>query len=482
MQLIGREKESKLLLKLINSNQAEFIAIYGRRRVGKTFLVQQLMPNEGVYLECTGLKDGKLADQLANFIDKFSNLFYLGITLEKPNSWKKAFELVTNEAKKIPEKKFIFFIDELPWLASPKSKLLQNLDYYWNSEWSKLDNFKLIVCGSAASWMLDNLINAKGGLYNRITRSILLEPFNLANTKKYLNYKNIKLTDKQVLDLYMVIGGIPFYLNHLDHTKSISQNINELCFKKEGLLFNEFTRLFNSLFQAAELNLQIVKEIAKHRYGISSRELTAKLGKKAGGRFAKRLQELEAAGFIQSCLPYPKKKRNHYYRIIDEYSLFYLDWISEIAEGKSVPKNIDYWSLISKTPAWTSWADYSFENVCFKHVDKIIEALDLQGTACLVSNWRYIPSSGKNENGAQIDLLIDRADNAITLCEIKYSSQFFLIDKSEGKNIMNKLDVFQRQSQTKKQIFVALITTEGLKKNLWSDELIHHQVILKDLF
>lgn len=482
-QIIGRKREREILNQILTSKKAEFIAVYGRRRVGKTFIIEQFFSHADVYFECTGIKDGNMHDQLINFTQVFQTTFYPGLSLSPAKTWREAFELLTQEVKKIPEsKQIVIFLDELPWLAKRKSKLLQNLDYFWNSHWRKMPNFKLIVCGSAASWMLEKLINAKGGLHNRITRSLLLEPFTLEETKKFLEANEIKLTEKQILDLYMVTGGVPFYLTQIQKSKSVSQNINDMCFQKDGLLYTEFPRLFKSLFESADLNLHIVREIAKNRYGISFSNLLQKCGKKAGGRFKQHLSELEAAGFIQMFLPYGRKKRDRYYKIIDEYTLFYLRWIEDVIASKSIPKGVNYWVNISKTPSWQSWAGYAFESICYKHTDKIINKLGLSSIGCLVGNWRHIPHQGKNDMGVQIDLLLDREDDAITLCEIKYSANPFMIDKSYAKNLMNKVDIFKNYFKTSKQIFLVMVTATGIKKNSWSKELMDGEVTLADLF
>lgn len=479
-KIIGREKEIKIFDQILTSNQAEFVAVYGRRRVGKTYLIHQTLSNKGIYLECTGTKDGKMRDQLKNFMFTFQSIFYPALSLQTPKNWHDAFTLLTNEInKQSSTQKFIIFLDELPWLAAKRSKFLQELDYFWNTQWSRIPHVKLIVCGSAASWILDNLINAKGGLHNRITRTVLLEPFSLSETNKFLRNLGVKLTAQQVLEVYMVMGGIPFYLNQIQKDKSVTQNINDICFMKEGLLYSEFNRLFKSLFEAHELNLKIVREIAKYRYGIPFNELAKKLDKTAGGRFSNRLYELEAAGFIQKLLPFGKEKRDHYYRINDEYIMFYLHWIEEVA-GK-IPQNSHYWLKTSKSASWKSWAGYAFEIVCSKHINKVINALGLNQISCLVSSWKSIPTTDKKEPGAQIDLLLDREDDAITICEIKHSCSEFIIDKAYAKNLMNKLDVFQKNTNTKKQIFLAMITTKGLKKNAWSEDLVNNVVELKDL-
>lgn len=451
--------------------------------MGKTFLIQQTLASKGMYLECTGIKDGTLLDQLSNFNRNFIAVFYPGLPLEAPKSWNEAFERLTSEIKKLPSStKMIVFFDELPWLASPKSKLIQNIDYFWNTQWSKIPNFKLVVCGSAASWMLDHLINAKGGLYNRVTRTLRLEPFNLMETKEFLESNKIKVTNKQVLDIYMVMGGIPFYLNKIERSKSFSQIINDMCFRDDGFLYQEFPRLFKSLFEDSGLHLKIVKEIAKRHYGISFSELVEKTGKKQGGRFQDRLNELEAAGFIRKFLPYGKKKRGHFYRVIDPYTLFYLRWMSNLSEGHSIPKENDYWTRLSQSAIWSSWAGYAFEVVCLTHVEKIIQALGLKNVGCFISHWQYQSTPGKSESGAQIDLLIDRDDGAITLCEIKYSNEKMSIDKSYAKVLRNKIEVFESHLKTDKQLFLALVTTSGFKENIWSEDLVDGTVELNDFF
>lgn len=481
-KIVGREKEIKIFDRILSSKKAEFVAVYGRRRVGKTYLISQYFSNKCVYFECAGIKDGGMHDQLKNFSAGFQQTFYPNLVLAVPTSWRQAFELLTNKIKELPKKeKVVVFFDELPWLATRRSKFLQELDYFWNTQWSRMENVKLIVCGSAASWILDNLINAKGGLHNRITEAVRLNPFTLSETKKYLEgVMNIKLNLMQILDLYMVMGGVPFYLSKLKKNKSAAQNINELCFSKDGILYSEFPRLFKSLFEAYEINLRIIRAIAKFRYGISFSQLLKKVGKKAGGRFTDRLNELEAAGFIEKILPYGRKKRDHYYRVSDEYTMFYLDWIEDLM-GK-MPADSNYWMEISKTASWNSWSGCAFEIICHKHVNKIINALKIHDAGCLVGSWRYIPDAAKKSDGAQIDLLLDRADEAISICEIKYSAKEFSIDKSYAKNLKNKIDVFQRQTKTNKQLFLALITTMGLKNNTWSEDLVDEVIKLDDLF
>ncbi len=481
--IFGRDSEIKILDSLWKSPEAEFLAIYGRRRVGKTHLIREYFSQKQcVYFEITGQKDGHLQDQLENFTQILSKTFFNNIPLRSPSSWKEAFELLTKEIEKSPKSQHtVIFLDELPWLATKKSGMLQAIDYYWNRFWSRYPKLFLIVCGSAASWMLDNLINAKGGLHNRLTKTILLQPYDLKGVQLFLSHRDIHLNRKQILDLYMVFGGIPHYLKQVEKGKSALQIINKVCFRPDGLLHTEFDRLFQSLFSNAEDNLSIIKAIAKHQHGISRKDLIKTTKIPSGGTLNKRLKELESAGFIQSYIPYGRKIKDHYYRVIDEYCYFYLRWI-EPFKKTGISQGKEYWQTKGRTAAAIAWSGYAFENICLKHADQIRKALELHNISCEIGSWKFSPAPGKKDSGAQIDLLFDRDDGVITICEIKYSEKLFVLDKAEAKNIMNKTEVLEKHIFANKQTTVALITTMGLKPNIWSQELIHHVVTLEDLF
>jgi len=299
-KIVAREREIKILEAVWNSKEAEFVAIYGRRRVGKTHLIREFFSNKGLYCEVIGLKDGSIADQLHIFGKALAKTFYPELPLISLSNWMEAFEILTKSIERIPQsKKIALFLDELPWMAGKRSKFLQALDHYWNSRWSRCRNLKLIVCGSAASWMLNHLVNAKGGLHNRLTRTILLEPMTLGEVKQYLKSLGAHFVDRQILDLYMVTGGIPHYLKQVDFSQSIPQNIDQLCFSKDGVLHNEFDRLFYSLFNSAEEHLKVIRVIAQNRGGIKREELLKKLGIHSGGSLNRRLGELQSAGSLR---------------------------------------------------------------------------------------------------------------------------------------------------------------------------------------
>lgn len=269
-EILGREKEIEILDTVWNSKEAEFLAIYGRRRVGKTHLIRQYFSEKGQFFEASGAKDKSLAKQLENFTKSLSRTFFKDAPLANPKSWDAAFDILTGQLESRPKsQKIVIFLDELPWMATKRSGLLQSIDYYWNLHWSKLPNLIFVVCGSAASWMLEKLIYAKGGLHKRITRKILLEPYKLKETEQFLKNRGIRLNQRQILDIYMAIGGIPFYLKAIEKGLSAAQNINKLCFEKNGMLYDEFKNLFESLFEQAKVNLMLIREIVKHSNKIS---------------------------------------------------------------------------------------------------------------------------------------------------------------------------------------------------------------------
>lgn len=484
VNLVGRKFEQDELNDVLNSKTAEFLVIYGRRRIGKTYLIEEFFKNKQcVFFHLTGIQDALLHEHLSEFAKILGNTFYHGANLIPPDTWLNAFTELTKAIENNPEQKIILFFDELPWLASKRSRILQALDYYWNRVWSKNKNIKLIICGSSASWIMKNIINNKGGLHNRYTRSILLKPFTLYETKQFLFDKKVKLNDQQILNIYMAMGGIPHYLNQIKRGKSAGQNINQLCFNQNGLLFSEFDKLFKSLFNDASKYIELIKIIAGTNYGVERKQIEAKsklTGK--GGILTERLNDLELAGFIKSFLPLGHGRKGIYYRVIDEYSLFYLKWIEPEKKTLIAEESLNkYWESKLQTPKYNSWSGYAFESVCYKHISQIRRALNiLPGTR--VGSWRYSPRKSTKEAGAQIDLIFEHVDQALTICEIKYTNNPFIIDKEYFLNIENKINTYKRINRSKQQVFVAFISANGVQENIYSEELVDQVVLLQDLY
>lgn len=481
--IVGRIKEQEVLAEFLKSGKSEFLALYGRRRVGKTYLITSFFEQAScIFFYVSGLQKGKIKEQLEQFYKQIGVAFYNGASIAQRSRWLDAFEDLTKAIQQVPSnKKVVLFFDEFPWMATKRSGLLEALDHYWNRYWSHDQRLKLIICGSSASWIIEKIINNKGGLYNRVTRPMQLEPFTLYETKMFLTSIGIKLNNKHILDLYMVLGGIPHYLALVRKGLSAHKCISELCFQKDGVLVKEFDRLFASLFQESEFYINLVKTISKHRNGIGQVQLIQESRVPEGGRAAHRLKELEEAGFIISFLPHGHQEKGIYYKINDEYILFYLDWIEpKLSTIRKQDNAAGYWLSKIQSPSWRSWSGYAFEAVCFKHLAQIRKALNIDPGA-EVGAWRYMAKS-KQDQGAQIDLLFDRHDGAITICEIKYNEQPYTIDKHYSQNLKNKIEVYQKQTRTQKQIFLAMITANGLKETMYSEEMVTGVVALDNLF
>lgn len=484
--IIGRHKQKAILSRISQSQQAEFIVVYGRRRVGKTYLIESFYKHhEGTFFHIVGIQNGSLKENLREFSKEVGKVFYSGAKIETALTWMQAFETLSNAiSHQQSQQPIVLFFDEFPWLATPRSGLLSALEYYWNKFWKNDSRIKLIICGSSASWMIKKIIHHKGGLHNRITEQINLKPFNLSETRAFLHHCGIELNLKQILDLYFIIGGVPYYLSQLQKGLSVSENINNLCFRKEGRLFNEFNILFSSLFDDAETYEELIRTIARSRHGISREEIEKNIKHtKKGGTLTKRLQDLELVGFIKGFLPIGHTKKGIFYRILDEYSLFYLQWIEP--EKHNIELDIEdnnFWLNIIQTSRYQSWRGYAFESVCYKHIAYIKKAIGIN-VSSHIGAWRYVPRTNETvEHGAQIDLLFDRADDAITLCEIKYSERPFVIDKQCAETLKRIMDVYRVVTRSKKQFFIAMIAANGLHQNAYSKELVTSVVTIENLF
>ena len=470
MDIIGRKKEIKDLGVYYNSGKPELIAIYGRRRVGKTFLIDMLYGDEFAF-SVTGMSNGSKKDQLKNFniaLKKYSGKHYADA-----KDWIDAFQQLTDLLEnKENGKRQVVFIDELPWFDTHKSKFLMALEHFWNSWASRREEIFLIVCGSATSWIVNKLINNKGGLYNRVTRQIKLEPYTLAECEEFFKAGNIEINRYQILESYMVFGGIPYYLSLFEKRESFVQNVNRLCFATDGQLKNEFDRLFSSLFFDFERHVEIIKTLNKKTSGMTRDEIIKESGLADGGNTTKALTELELSGFIRKYQSFNKKTKGAVYQLIDFFSLFHMKFMT--GENRN---DETFWLKFSNTPAHNAWSGYAYELVCLTHIKQIKNALGISGIGTNVASWR----SSNSSEGAQIDLVIDRADKVINLCEIKYADSEFSIDKNYDKVLRTKKTVFINETMTKKAIHQTMITTFGLVHNeYWNS--IQSEITFDDLF
>lgn len=457
MLIVGRNNEIEILNEKLASNKPEFVAIYGRRRIGKTYLVRNVFDNKFTF-KLTGLANATLQEQLANYNMAMQEQYPL-YGNRTANSWLEAFQHIKQIIERSKQKKKIIFIDELPWLDTPHSKFIQALEHFWNSWASGRKDVLLIVSGSAASWMINKLINNKGGLHNRVTQKMKLEPFTLKECQELLKHKKITLTHYHLIELYMVLGGIPFYWDAIKKGLSASQNINKLCFETNGLLKVEFDNLFKSLFTKAERHEAIVAVLAKKGKGLTREEISKESKIPTGGTLTQLLDELEESGFIRRYMPFGKRAKSSLYQLSDFFSLFHIKWM----KGKKTHDK-NYWTKMIDNPKQRAWSGYAFEQVCLAHTEQIKKALGISGIETETSSWR----STLEKDGAQIDLIIDRRDGVINLCEMKFSVDPFTIDKKYDAELRNKVGAFKRETQTKKSVFLTMLTTYGLKVNVYS--------------
>ncbi len=474
--LVGRQVEKELLTKALNSGQAELIAIYGRRRIGKTFLVKQVY-KQYIKFELTGLNSASKRDQLENFIIALSKKFKTKINLNIPQSWLQAFELLKSYFEEIEDSKpKVIFLDEIPWLDSHKSSFLNAFGSLWNSWAINRPDIKIVICGSSASWMINKVITNRGGLYNRITRRIKLKPFSLYETEIFLRHNRISLDRYSILQLYMVMGGIPHYLKDVERGLSATQNIAKICFSEQGLLRDEYENLFPALFDYAERHYEVINSLSKQKIGLTRNQILETTKLSSGGTTSKVIRELVESDFVSQVIPFDRKEKDSIFRLSDEYILFYLKFM----QRKRVGLDENYWIQKMNTTSWRSWAGYAFEAICFKHLAQIKQALGISGIYSESSSWRV--RGTHQAKGVQIDLLIDRKDQVINLIEIKYSIDQFTISKKYNEELREKLSVFREFTKTRKTLLLTFLTTYGLTQNQYAVSNVQQDLTMDILF
>jgi uncharacterized protein len=456
--VIGRDFEVRKMSDFLALQSSELLAIIGRRRVGKTFLIKKVYQNEMAF-HITGLQDVSRSLQLANFVEARNQFFHESLAFAKPKNWLSAFAQLKQLMGKPKKKKRVLFFDELPWLASKSNEFLKAFDHFWNT-WAIDQNLVVVICGSSASWMITNVINHKGGLHNRVTQKIHLYPFTLSETEKYLLAKGIKMPQQSLITLYMATGGVPYYLNEIQKGDTAVQSINRMYFGKKASLKNEFENLYKALFSNYDKHILVIRALASKWMGLTRSEIVEHTKLQTGGAISTILNELETSGFIQSVRPYGKQQRETLYRLTDEYSLFYIHFI----EAHHHIEN--FWIKKYNTQTVKSWQGYAFENVCLKHIEGIKQTLGISGI--LTSESSFYKRKDKESKGCQIDLLIDRADNAINICEMKFYDGAYTLTEENIKDLQQRRNIFQETTKTKKQLFLTLIATDGIIENKYN--------------
>lgn len=477
-KIIGRKKEIEELKKVYLSHKAEFVAVYGRRRVGKTFLVDEAL-KEKITFRHAGLspvdekgESNNLKMQLQHF---YQSLMLQGMHKSHcPKNWLEAFFMLEQHLQTIDkEERQVVFLDELPWLDTPRSGFITALEAFWNG-WACHRNLMLVVCGSANSWMLDNLVNNHGGLYGRTTYEIKLAPFTLAECELFFKSRGILMSRYDIVQSNMILGGIPYYLNYFAKEKSFAQNIDTIFFSRNAPLQSEFTRLFESIFSKPEEMMRIVRVLSTRRCGYNREELLKKTHKTDNGEWSKMLNALIASDFIEKYIPFGESKRNPHYKLIDPFCLFFLRFV----EGQKEMDN-EFWMNNVQSPKINTWRGYAFEDLCLRHITQIKRALQIGAISSTQAAWAI---TGDNEHeGTQIDLLIQRKDNVVNLCEMKFYSEEFAVNKSYHHVLVHRTNLLQQHLPRKMVIHNILITTYGLVYNEYSGDFIA-TICLDDLF
>lgn len=470
--LVGRKAETKQLESIMASKEAEFVVVYGRRRVGKTFLVNTFFHDDYAF-KLTGLAKNSKREQLANFtatLNRYGN----GRKFTKPRTWFEAFDKLRDLLEGLPMNgKRIVFIDELPWMDSRGSNLISAIEHFWN-DWAVTQNdLILIVCGSATSWMTKNILKNRGGLHNRVTQKVYVRPFTLAECKEYISSRGILMEDKEIAECYMIMGGIPFYLKNLRRGASLAQNVDEMFFMERGRLDDEFNALYASLFDKSDNYIRVVEVLSSKNKGLTREEILASTKLENNGHFTTILQNLIDCDFIRCYRGFGKKAKMGIYQLTDSFTLFYYKFIK-----KYVSTDKAFWQYQVGTHLHDTWAGLAFEQLCLNHHRQIEQALGIAGVTTNVYSWTA--SSDENEK-AQIDLIIKRADKVINVCEMKFYDGEYTMKKKDCEDMERRVRVFRSVNDIRQAIHPVLVTTYGLRQNQYSS-IFQNVVTLKDLF
>ncbi|MBQ0071610.1 MAG: AAA family ATPase [Spirochaetales bacterium] len=470
--IIGRKKEQKELDWCMTTTAAQLVVVQGRRRIGKTFLITQYFDNTFDF-RLTGSYCQPKHVQLRNFSDEMCRR--TGNAIAVPKDWTEAFFVLRQYLEELPQdRKQVVFFDEMPWMDTAKSGFLPAFEYFWNDYGSTKDNLVFIVCGSASSWLSDHIAHNKGGLFNRVTCSLMLDPFTLRECEEFLEKRGFLWSRYVITVCYMILGGIPYYLNFLRNTMTLEENIDALFFHHAGKLRGEFLELFRTLFTNTNLHAKIVEVLSTKRSGMTMGEIAEKAKIPHNGDLKHCLENLMDSGFVRCYRFFGNKKKNLTYQLCDPFTLFYFHFLKN-QEGRDEA----FWRNSQGNAAIRTWKGLAFENVCMDHLEAIKKTLRVDHLPTECSVWHT--AKDEEHDGAQIDMLLDRQDHIINLFELKFSEEEYAIDAKYEKSLRNKLSVFRYATGTKKALHLTMVTTYGLLRNKYS-EICQEQITLDDLF
>lgn len=454
--IIGRKEEIEKLNRAYASEYSEFVAVYGRRRIGKTFLIRETFGGKFTF-QYTGALNVSNQEQLDEF---YNSLLSQGLPSDSqaPKTWFEAFHLLEHLISSAPQERKVIFLDELPWMDAANSKFIPAFEHFWNGWASARHDVLLIICGSATSWIINKILRNIGGLYNRVTYKIRLNQFSLSECEELAHHRGLPLNRNMILEGYMIMGGVPYYWTKLLPTKSMGQNINDLFFKEEGELHSEFDFIYASMFKNPDKYMKVVEVLSGKKSGLTREEIVTKAKIDSSGQLSRILEDLMECGFVHKYSHLDKKLKDAVYQLVDCYTLFYYQFVKA-----SHGMDEDYWIKSMKTSVYNTWCGLAFERVCLLHARQIKTALGISGIMANLYAWHV----RKNDEhpGVQIDLVIDRADNVVNVCEMKYAPEGYRITDSELNKIRNRLGVFKLYISRSKVAQAVLITSNGVVQN-----------------
>lgn len=477
MSIVGRKKELEELERVYHSDRPEFVAVYGRRRIGKTYLIKQALKDR-ITFQHTGVSPVDQKDETNRLKTQLESFYYslLNHGLEgfsQPKSWMQAFFQLEQLLQKLDDgRRMVIFIDELPWMDTPRSCFLSAFEGFWNGWCNGRDNIMLVVCGSATSWMQSNLSRNKGGLYGRLTNEIKVNPFTLKECEEYFEHEGIEMSRYDIVQSYMVFGGIPYYLSCFRKGYSFEQNTDLILFGSQPRLKDEFNRLFRAIFTNSDDCRKIIRFLATRNFGYTREEISTSTGLPLGGGLSETLSVLAESDFIMRYTPYGKGT-GEYYKLIDNFCLF---WLKYVDPNQT---NATFFNDNQATAIMDAWRGVAFEQVCWQHFSQIKRALEIGGVKTSVSAWNI--KGTEQKAGAQIDFLIMRNDNIVNLCEMKFCSTSYLVDRTDEEKMLYRMGLLKETLPARQAIHLTLITTYGLVPGKHSGK-IQKVITADDLF
>ena len=470
--MIGRKEEQRILHDLAMSEGSEFVVIYGRRRIGKTFLVRETFENE-FFFTYTGIANMNARQQRAEFSKALREHGWSpkDSVPAVPENWFDAFDALRSLiAEANTEDRLLIFIDEMPWMDNKKSDFVPAFEHFWNGWASGRKNIMLIACGSATSWITKKIFRNKGGLYNRTTRQIALKPFTLAECREYFSSRGVAMNTQDIIESYMIFGGIPYYLRMIEKRYSLALNVDRICFGESAPLRHEFERLMDTLFANPAKHIDVLETLHTKKQGLTRERIASLIDFGNGGNLTRILLELEECGFIRKNRPFGQARKNGaLYHLTDQFVAFHLTFMRKVDSE-------NYWSSYTDNAGHRAWSGYAFEQVCLVHVSQIKKALGISGVLTNASSW----VSKDGEKGAQIDLVIDRGDGVINLCEMKFAKGPFEIDRAYDLALRGKIEAFRSKTKTRKALHLTMVTTYGVKPGKYSG-VVQSEVVMDEL-